>query len=129
MTVTLTTRDHAFITRFPLVFGNVDRLQPLIGYQGIAIHDGWMPLLDQLCVDLTAVIRTDHLSFQATQVKEKFGQLRFYAQGGTAKTWALINAAEEKSSTICEACGIASHRRNRGGLVTTICDGCWMRSG
>lgn len=77
----LSPRDRAFIARFPLVFGPIDQLQPLISYQGIAVHDGWIPLLDQLCCALTDVIRADQLSFQATQLKEKFGQLRFYAQG------------------------------------------------
>lgn len=118
-------RDHAFIARFPEVFGPTDRLQPLIDYQGIAVHDGWIPLLDQLCCALTDVIRADQLSFQATQVKEKFGQLRFYAQGGTARTRALIDAAELRSGTICEGCGDTSYLRNRGGLITTICDSCW----
>lgn len=66
-------RDHAFSARFPEVFGPVDRLQPLISYQGIAVHDGWIPLLNQLCCALTDVIRADQLSFQATQVKKKFG--------------------------------------------------------
>lgn len=121
----LSPRDHAFIARFPLVFGPIDRLQPLIDYQGIAVHDGWLPLLDQLCHDLSAVIREDGLSFQATQVKETFGQLRFYAQGGTARTRALIDAAELQSGTICEGCGGASHLRNRDGLITTICNRCW----
>ena len=121
----LSPRDRAFIARFPLVFGPIDQLQPLISYQGIAVHDGWIPLLDQLCCVLTDVIRADQLSFQATQVKEKFGQLRFYAQGGTARTRALIDAAELRSGTICEGCGDTSYLRNRGGLITTICDSCW----
>ena len=125
MTTNLSARDHAFITHFPLVFGPTDRLQPLIARQAIAVHDGWMALLDQLCCALTDVIRADQLSFQATQVKEKFGQLRFYAQGGTARTWELLRAAEATSATICEHCGIASHRRGRDRFITTFCDRCW----
>ena len=125
MTNTLSERDHAFITLYPEVFGPIDRLQPLIDYQGIAVHDGWIPLLDQLCCALTDVIRADQLSFQATQVKEKFGQLRFYAQGGTARTRALIDAAELQSGTICEGCGSASNLRNRGFFSTTIGNRFW----
>lgn len=121
----LSPRDHAFIARFPEVFGPTDRLQPLISSQGIAVHDGWLPLLDQLCHDLSAVIREDGLDFQATQVKATPRGLRFYAQGGTALTWARINAAEVLSATICEGCGGASNLRNRGGFITMICNSCW----
>ena len=126
MTNTLSERDHAFITRYPEVFGPIDRLHLLIRSQGLAVADGWMPLLDQLCHDLTAVIREDGLDFQTTQVKATPGGLRFYAQGGTAQTWALINAAEALSNTICEGCGSASHLRNRGSFIISICNSCWM---
>lgn len=121
----LSKRDYAFIMRFPEVFGPLDRLQPLIRDQGLAVGDGWMPRLDSLCCDLTAMIREDGLRFQAIQVKEKFGGLRFYAQGGTARSRALIDAAEALSITICERCGNLSHLRNRGGYMTTVCDCCW----
>lgn len=125
----LSNRDHAFIIRFPEVFGPVNQLQPLIGCQGLAVGDGWMPLLSWLCTDLTVVIREDRLRFRTTQVKQKFGGLRFYAQGGTARTWALIDAAEAHSTTICESCGTPSHLRNRRGYMTTVCDDCWRMSG
>ena len=125
MTTTLSERDHAFITRYPEVFGPIDRLQLLISSQGLAVADGWMPMLDQLCRDLSAVIREDGLDFRATQVKTTPGGLRFYAQGGTARTWALINAAEVLSGTICEGCGDTSHPRNGQGFAATICSPFW----
>lgn len=121
----LSARDRAFIARFPEVFGPTDQLQPLVSYQGLAVGDGWMPLLGRLCIDLTAVVCEDRLQFRAIQVKQKFGGLRFYAQGGTARTWALIDAAEALSTTICERCGKPTHLRNRGGYVTTTCNRCW----
>ena len=125
MTNTPSDRDHAFITRYSEVFGPIDRLQLLISSQGLAIGDGWMPLLDQLCRDLSAVIREDGLDFQVTQVKGTPGGLRVYAQGGTARTWALINAAEMRSTTICEGCGDTSHLRNGHGFAATICCPFW----
>lgn len=121
----LSARDRAFITRFPEVFGPLDQLQPLVSYQGLALGDGWMPLLDRLCCDLAAVICDDRLRFRTIQVKQKFGGLRFYAQGGTARAQALIDAAKVRSSKICERCGKLSHLRNRSGYMTTVCDYCW----
>ncbi len=125
MTNTLSERDHAFIARYPEVFGPVDRLQLLISSQGLAVADGWMPLLDQLCHDLSAVVREDGLDFQTTQVQATPGGLRFYAQRGTARTWVLINAAEMRSNTICECCGDTSHPRNGQGFAATICSPFW----
>lgn len=41
----------------------------------------------------------------AAQVKEKFGGLRFYADGGTPAHQATINFAEAMSERTCEVCG------------------------
>lgn len=41
----------------------------------------------------------------AVQVKEKFGSLRFYIDGGDDYVRGAINFAEWMSSTTCEACG------------------------
>ena len=42
---------------------------------------------------------------QATQVKEKFGQLRFYIDGGDDRVEASISFAESMSLKVCEVCG------------------------
>ena len=41
----------------------------------------------------------------ATQVKEKFGGLRFYIDGGTDEHYAYISFAESMSRRTCEICG------------------------
>jgi hypothetical protein len=41
----------------------------------------------------------------ATQVKEKFGTLRFYYDGGDEYVRALENMAESMSARTCEVCG------------------------
>lgn len=41
----------------------------------------------------------------ATQVKEKFGGLRFYVANGTEKHHALIHVIEKLSYRVCEECG------------------------
>ena len=42
---------------------------------------------------------------KVTQIKEKFGGLRFYVTGTSDKNWKLIRAAEEKSLATCEVSG------------------------
>lgn len=41
----------------------------------------------------------------ASQVKEKYGTLRFYTMGGDDITWALESMAESMSARTCEVCG------------------------
>lgn len=56
----------------------------------------------------------------ATQVKEKYGTLRFYINGGTDKQYALIDFAEMMSGTTCEVCGKPG-KQSKGGWVVTRC--------
>lgn len=57
----------------------------------------------------------------ASQVKEKFGGLRFYMDHGTQKMRALVNQAELDSNTTCEECGAQGVAR-RSGWIKTLCD-------
>jgi hypothetical protein len=57
----------------------------------------------------------------ASQVKEKFGGLRFYVNGATDKHWNYINFAESMSYTICEECG-APGKTYTDGWHMTLCD-------
>lgn len=56
----------------------------------------------------------------ATQVKEKYGTLRFYAHGATDEQYAYIRFAEAMSAHVCEVCG-ARGRRNQSGWIQTRC--------
>ncbi len=57
----------------------------------------------------------------ASQVKEKFGGLRFYVNGATEKHWSYITFAESMSYTICEECG-APGKRYTDGWHKVLCD-------
>jgi len=63
---------------------------------------------------------------RASQVKEKYGTLRFYMSSGTHEMWDLIDAAEEKSERICEDCGktAAETSADDWGWLTTLCGDC-----
>jgi hypothetical protein len=60
---------------------------------------------------------------RASQIKEKFGGLRFYMTHATDKMYDLINEAERKSYTTCEVCGAPGEERG-GGWIRTLCDEC-----
>ena len=56
------------------------------------------------------------------QIKEKFGGLRYYADGDLDETmYGAIDFAESLSYTICEECGEPGKLRS-GGWIRTLCD-------
>ena len=55
------------------------------------------------------------------QVKEKFGTLRFYYQGGDEFVHGAVWLAESLSGHLCEECG-APGKRTGGGWVRTLCE-------
>jgi hypothetical protein len=93
-------------------------------YGGFACGAGWWPMIETLCGVIQSHI--DHSKGTCSQVtveqiKEKFGTLRFYVQGGDDYTNGAISLAESLSAGICEDCG-APGKRSGGGWVRTLCD-------
>ena len=86
--------------------------------------DGWYPLIWELSKRLEKIIvampEEDRKNFRASQVKEKFGTLRFYMSAETKEMSALINKAENKSCATCERCGRPG-KTVGGGWVKTTC--------
>lgn len=56
-----------------------------------------------------------------TQIKEKFGTLRFYYHGGDDYIRGLESMADSMSARICEDCGKPGKLRS-GGWVRTLCE-------
>jgi hypothetical protein len=85
---------------------------------GFECSDGWFELLKELSEKLESE------GVVASQVKEKFGGLRFYLRGGaTDEVWDIIDAAGDKSLEICEICGQPGTLKGKG-WVQTLCDAC-----
>lgn len=55
------------------------------------------------------------------QIKEKFGGLRFYYEGGDEYVRGLVDMAESWASHTCETCGNLGKQRS-GGWIRTLCD-------
>jgi len=88
---------------------------------------GWYNLIYTLtnCIDR----RLEHLNKDGgnrkviiAQIKEKFGGLRYYADGDIDEQMdGMIDFAESLSYTICEECGAPGKLRS-GGWLRTLCD-------
>lgn len=88
--------------------------------------DGWYDLINDLSNQIQTYIDQSGIEqVTASQVKEKFGGLRFYIYGGDDHIYELVKQAEGKSYTICEGCGVPGTRRSRRGWITCSCDDCW----
>jgi len=93
--------------------------------------DGWGSLIAELEVKLKALSP----DYTVSQVKEKFGGLRYYAHPGEAdpetseRFYDLIREAEAKSYKTCECCGQPGRlaRRGGGGWYKTLCPACSVK--
>jgi|SRR5215510_3577356 len=70
--------------------------------------NGWFDLIWELSKKLEELIEPwieEGSNSYATQVKEKYGTLRFYMSCETEEMSSLIAESEKKSSETCEVCG------------------------
>ena len=84
------------------------------------VGGGWRPLVEKLVDDIISV----DPEVLVTQVKEKYGGLRFYVGWASDEVYDLIDKAEEESFTICEKCGTRDNVSTKGGWLLTLCDKC-----
>ncbi len=59
-----------------------------------------------------------------TQIKEKFGGLCFYYNGGDNEIWGMSSLAESLSYRICEICGSTKDIGMTQGWLRTVCKVC-----
>jgi hypothetical protein len=115
------------IETYPVLYqGHLLTIQQSCMPWGIETGDGWLKLIDKLSSDITALDKRDGTTTIAVQVKEKFGGLRFYIEGGSDAVFALIDKAEALSERTCETCGEPGKLRGKG-WVSTLCDACWAK--
>lgn len=105
--------------RFPKMFSGK--------YGGFACGEGWWPILEKLCANIQSWIdwknKQGEVVPQVTvaQIKEKFGGLRFYYDGGDEHISGMVRMAEAWADASCEECGSPGKRRD-GGWIKTLCD-------
>lgn len=106
---------------------------------GFSHGDGWFDIIDAACNNIQhhtdqkrkrdpwSSLSDDEFDEVhqpvASQVKEKFGTLRFYIDNADDYVAGVISMAESMSCRTCEDCGSPGTRRP-GGWIRTLCDGC-----
>ena len=98
-------------------------------YGGFAIGEGWWPIIESLCANIQS--HTDWWNNNretrpvveqvvVEQIKEKFGGLRFYYQGGDEQISGMVRMAEAWASHSCEECGAPGTSGGKG-WIKTLC--------
>lgn len=113
--------DALLCTRYPAIFLDEEANGPeLFGFE---CGDGWFTLIDAACQLIQRhVDATDARQPMASQVKEKFGGLRFYCRRSNDYTGAVVDLVESLSSHVCEVCGALGKTVSLFGWVHTRCD-------
>lgn len=103
------------------------------GSADVGFPRGWLPLLKKTCIQLEELLNDqdiDHFKdFRVQQIKEKYGELRFYYSFCPEPTYeginlvelvdSVIDQAETLSRTICQDCGGRGYLRKTGWMRTT----------
>ena len=115
--------DEALCEKYPEIFkdrhGDMTATAMCWGFE---CDDGWYHIIETLCGCMQGYTSANSKAqVVAAQVKEKFGTLRFYADGGNDMTDGMIWMAEALSACTCEVCGKPGKLRG-GGWVKTLCD-------
>lgn len=92
---------------------------------GICTGDGWYWLIDNLCDCIQSYIDANKKEqIEITQIKEKFGSVRFYTNHSDQLINGMIWLAEHCSWNICEKCGSLSNITHTKGWIETLCKNC-----
>ena len=110
-------------------------------YGGFAVGPGWWPIIKSLCSQIDSYTKWRNNTREAllknnphghtipdavpqvtvAQIKEKFGGLRFYYDGGDEHISGMVRMAESWAGHVCEECGKPGESRS-GGWIKTLCD-------
>ena len=130
--------DNYLVEKYPKIF--INRYEsPKVSCLcfGFEHGDGWFWILDQLCDSIQRYIDTNNEYKEdekkisqviATQVKEKFGTLNFYYQGGDNYISGMVRLSEHMSASTCEFCGSTNNVGRTSGWISTICKDCYDNS-
>lgn len=109
-------------------------------YGGFCIDAGWWPIVETLCASIQHhidwknntrsklleanpyghTIPNEVEQVVVNQIKEKFGGLRFYYQGGDEYINGLVAMAESWAAHSCEECGAPGTSGGKG-WIKTLC--------
>jgi hypothetical protein len=95
----------------------LDDFPDMFEFCSLEVPLGW----EDLVYELTSKIYKIE-PVQVSQIKEKFGGLRYYTNGHSDIVDDLINEYEAKSFKVCDVCGEEGILREHGYWLSTRCE-------
>jgi len=89
-------------------------------FYGIESLPGWNNLIWTLTETLARYAGHSKTPFKISQIKQKFGGLRYYCSGNETMQ-GMVDLAESLSFTLCEKCGARGVLDTDYGYVLTLC--------
>lgn len=108
---------------FPQMFEGLRPRDPIAMFW-IECDNGWFDLLRDCIEKIKKISEKSGVVPTVSQIKEKYGTLRFYIYSATDEMRDVIDQVERASAKICEQCGSNGSRRDDG-WIYTMCDNCW----
>jgi hypothetical protein len=134
--------QEKLFSKYPKIFRQKDlSTKESCMANGIQCGDGWYNIIDVLCHTIKLYLERKNKSdkshnvirlvpsssinimFEAVQIKEKFGALRFYYDGGDDTIAEIVSYAESLSLVTCSKCGRPAQAYSSGWL-NTLCSKC-----
>ena len=133
--------QQKLFTDFPLLFDNRHKspMESCLAF-GLEIGDGWYDLVRSVCwmikqhednkrwqkewrekQNQDTTDEPEYFPVKFDQVKEKYGGLRLYFNGGDEYVEGLVSLAEAYSYHVCEICGNKGEA-NKGGWIAVRCE-------
>lgn len=92
---------------------------------GFECGDGWYWLISNLMDTIYSYCKNNKKEIPTiTQIKEKYGELCFYYNGGDELIDGMVWFAENLSLTICETCGSTENVGMTQGWIKVVCENC-----
>jgi hypothetical protein len=83
---------------------------------------GWRNVFgEQMCEEVKEALGSELKEYRITQIKEKFGTLRWYDNGANQKVYDVISKYENLSATTCIVCGEPATVITKG-WISPYCD-------
>jgi hypothetical protein len=125
------------INKYPKIFEDYEGNPGRVNWHGAP--KGWLPIIDKLCGSMQNYI-DNHVTYTkdgvvkptqvtCSQIKEKFGGLRFYTNGHDDVIEGMITMAEYLCDRTCQDCGSEEDLGLTKGWVSVICRTCVIAHG
>ena len=93
---------------------------------------GWHDLVIELVKKIESIYEKNNVDiseFRIDQIKEKYGELRFYTSSSISEVHDIILEYENRSATICDECGDIGSLYEKNGWLQTLCEKCASETG